>query len=129
MELILNLSWAFVAMGMLCAWACIAPSTASNRRVQLIALAVVILILLPEISMTDDLIAAQSPAEIVTCVRRDHDLCGLRSIAPAATALPLPLFAGLPIAVVHMGKPINLFEPFVDHPALAAIQNRPPPAA
>jgi hypothetical protein len=63
MELTLNLSWAFVAAWMIFVWVRKAPRTAMDRGAQFVALAVVILMLLPVISVTDDLIAAQNPAE------------------------------------------------------------------
>ncbi len=129
MELILNLGWAVLAAWMLCSWARLGPRTDSNRRAQFVALALVILILLPAISITDDLIAAQNPAEVDTCVRRDHDFSSPHSILPAAAGLPLPAFAGLSFAFVRMAAPSNPSEPFFDHPGLAPIQNRPPPAA
>ena len=96
---------------------------------RLVALAVVILILLPAISMTDDLIAAQNPAEVDCCVRRDHDCSGPHSIAPAAAVLPQPSFAGIAIAVARLSAPSNLPDPLVEDCALASVQNRPPPAA
>ena len=130
MELTLNLGWALVAMWMLCAWVRKAPRKATDRRIQMVALAVVILILLPAISMTDDLLAAQNPAEIDCCARRDHDhgTCP-HSIIPAAAALPLPGFTGLSLAFMGMAAPGNLLSPLVENPSLAPIQNRPPPAA
>ena len=85
MELTLNLGWALVAVWILCAWVRTAPRRATDRRVQMVALAVVILILLPAISMTDDLLAAQNPAEIDCCARRNHDHgASPHSILPAA---------------------------------------------
>ena len=132
MELTLNLGWASVAVWMLFVWLRMASRTAKDRRAQFIALAIVILILLPVISVTDDLIiAVQNPAEIdcsVYSVRKNHDFCSPHAIVPAAAALPAPAFAGLSIADVHMATPSNLSAPFVDHPALAPIQSRPPPA-
>jgi hypothetical protein len=132
MELTLNLGWALLAAWMLIVWLRMAPRSAMDRRAQFVALAVVILILLPVISITDDLIAAQNPAEIdysTYSVRKNHDFCSPHSIVPAAAALPAPAFAGLSIAYVHMGAPGILSAPCVDHPALTPIQNRPPPAA
>lgn len=129
MELILNLGWALVAAWMVCAWLRTAPRGTKYRRAQAVTLAVVILILLPAISMTDDLIAAQNPAEVVSTVRRDLDESGPHSIAPTASALPRPIFAGLSVAVVYMAAPSNPSAPIVDHPGLKSIQNRPPPAA
>ena len=71
MELTLNLGWACGSLDAV-------PGREWRRaRIRpphpIVALAVVILILLPAISMTDDLMAAQNPAEIDCCVRRDHD--------------------------------------------------------
>ncbi len=129
MELILNLGWALVAVWMLFVWMRMAPRTALDRRAQFVALSIVILILLPAISMTDDLIAAQNPAEIDCCVRRDHDFSRPLSIVPTSAALPLPAFTGLSITFMHLAAPSIVSAPFVDHPALGPIQNRPPPAA
>jgi len=133
MELTLNLGWALLAVWMLCTWVRMAPRKALDRRTQFIALAVVILILWPVISVTDDLaIAVQNPAEFdcsVYSVRKNHDFCSPHSIVPAATALLAPAFAGLSFGYVRVAAPGNFPAPFVDHPALSPIQNRPPPAA
>jgi hypothetical protein len=130
MELTLNLGWALLAVWMLCAWAREAPRKATDRRIQMVALAMAILILLPAISMTDDLVAAQNPAEIDCCARRDHDHgTSPHSILPAAASLPLPGFTGISLVFTGNAAPRNLTPPFVDNPSLASIQNRPPPAA
>lgn len=130
MELTLNLGWALVAIWMLCAWVRSAPRRTTDRRIQMVALAIVIFILLPAISMTDDLVAAQKPAEIDCCARRDHDQgASPHSILPAAAALPLPSFTGISLAFVGMAALSHLPSPLVDNPSLASIQNRPPPAA
>jgi hypothetical protein len=130
MELTLNLGWALLALGMLWAWVRMAPQRTSDRRIQIVALAVVILILLPAISMTDDLVAAQNPAEIDCCARRNHDHAACpHSITPTAAAPPLPCFTGISLAFVGVAGPSNLPSPFVENPSLASIQNRPPPAA
>lgn len=130
MELTLNLGWALVAMWMLCAWVRTAPRNAADRRIQMVALAVVILILLPAISMTDDLVAAQNPAEIDCCARRDHDHgASQHSIVPATASLPLPGFSCISLAFAGMAAPGNLPSAFVENPSMAPIQNRPPPAA
>jgi hypothetical protein len=128
MELTLNLGWALVAIWLLCAWVRNAPRKATDRRIQMVALAVVILILLPAISMTDDLVAAQNPAEIDCCARRDHG-ASPHSILPAAASLPLPSFTGIALVFVGMATPGNPPSPFVENPSLTSIQNRPPPAA
>ena len=130
MELALNLGWALVTVWMLCAWVRTAPRRATCRRIQMVALAVVILILLPAISMTDDLVAAQNPAEIDCCARRNHDHDAKpHSIAPASSAVPMPSFTGISLAFVGMVAPSDHSSPFVENSCLASIQNRPPPAA
>ena len=130
MELSLNIGWALVALWMLYAWVRTPSRRTTDRRIQMVALAVVIFILLPAISMTDDLIAAQNPAEIDCCARRNHDHgASPHSILPVAAALPLPSFTGISLAFVGMAAPGNPPYPFVENPSLAPIQNRPPPAA
>jgi len=129
MELTLNLGWALVALGMTCVWLRMAPRAARERRAQFVALAVVILILLPAISMTDDLMAAQNPAEVDSCVRRDHGDFQIHSDFSAQAAQPQIEFAGLAFGVVRMLSPDRPFIPFAEIPSLASIQNRPPPVA
>jgi hypothetical protein len=129
MELTLNLGWVLVALWMLFAWLRVAPHAAKERRAQFVALAVVILILLPAISMTDDLMAAQNPAEVDCCVRRDYGLTSPHSIVPVMAALPLLGFSGLSFGFSQVGAPNHPSIPFVENPSLASIENRPPPAA
>ncbi len=131
MELTLNLGWLLVALWMVFAWLRTAPRRVEERRFQIVALAIVILILLPAISMTDDLAAAHNPAEIDSCVRRTHDQnsSSAHSIAPAASSLPLPAFSGVLFAFSRLAALDNPTSPFVENPALAPIENRPPPAA
>ena len=133
MELTLNLAWMVLAALMFCLWLCFAPSAGPDRRIedrraQFVALAVLTLILFPVISVTDDLQALQNPAETDSCLRRDHIVSNAHSIFPAVAALPLPVFAELPFGVLRISAPSRLPVPIFDHPALASIQNRPPPA-
>jgi hypothetical protein len=131
MEITLNLGWAIVAIWMFCAWMRTASAKPTDRHIQMMALAVAILILLPAISMTDDLAAAENPAEIDCCARRhhDHDASTPHSIVPAAASLPLPGFARITLEFAGMAAPGNPVSPFVEIPALESIRNRPPPAA
>src|ERR1035437_9217781 len=84
MELILNLAGLLVAAAMACLWLRWAPRKGFDRRTQLVALALLILILFPVISVTDDLLAAQNPAETDYLVRRDHLVSSARPIFPVA---------------------------------------------
>jgi len=130
MELTLNLGWVLVALTMTYVWLRIARRAARERSAQFAALAIVILILLPAISMTDDLMAAQNPAEIDTCVRRDDTgSVHAHSGVPLLAALPSPEFSGLVFGVVQMPSPNHQSVPCVEIPSLASIENRPPPLA
>jgi hypothetical protein len=130
MELTLNLGWVLVALWMLFAWLRVAPRSAKERRAQFVALAVVILILLPAISMTDDLIAAQNPAEVDCCsVRRDYNWAHAHLNLPVPAALPLPSFAGLNDRLTQMRAPDEAASWHPVNRSLGPIQNRPPPAA
>jgi hypothetical protein len=129
MELFLNLAWAGLSASMLCLWLRFAPRTESDRRIQFVALAMVILILLPVISMTDDLQAARNPAEIDTCLRRDHEWSSPHSLVPAVALLPLLLFASLDFRVRRVALPGRQAIVTPDNPFLTPIENRPPPVA
>jgi hypothetical protein len=128
MELLLNLAWVLVAAIMFCAWLCFAPRTGVSSRLQFVALAVLLLILFPVISVTDDLQAVQNPAETDCLVRRDHG-SAQHSILTPAVALPLPALSGVPFGVLRMAMKGSSRDPVFDNPSLAPIQNRPPPVA
>ena len=129
MELSLNLAWVFLAAFMLCSWLRFSPRAGSNSRMQFVALAVLILILFPVISVTDDLQAALNPAETDSCLRRNHGCSTPHSIIPAISALPLPVFAELSFGALHLTAAGTLRASVLENPALAPIQNRPPPVA
>jgi hypothetical protein len=129
MELVLNLGWVLLATLLFCVWLRSASPTSANRRLQLISLAILILILFPVVSVTDDLQTAQYPAIVDTSQRRDH-VCSIpHSIFPAVVALPPPVFAGICYGILRTAAPASLPAPLGDYPALAPIQIRPPPAA
>ena len=72
MELTLNLAWMVLVTLMSWLWICRTPREDEGRWTQFVALAVIILILFPAISMTDDLLTAQNLAETSSCQRKDH---------------------------------------------------------
>jgi hypothetical protein len=129
MESSLNLVWMTMATLMFWLWMRHAASKGGNRRTQLFALAVVVLILLPVISVTDDLMAAQNPAETDCCQRKDHSASIPHSVFPAIAALPPPVLAELNFSFLRYATPSRVPAPQVDNPAMAPIQNRPPPTA
>ena len=128
MELLLNLAWVLLAATMFCLWLRFAPRSSVSPHLQFMALAVLLLILFPVISVTDDLQAVQNPAEADCLVRRDHGPAMHSSLTPIA-ALPLPAIGGVAFGVLRMAIKGSPRDPVFDHPALAPIQNRPPPVA
>jgi hypothetical protein len=129
MELTLNLAWMVLATLMCWLWMRFTPQQGPTRRTQLVALALVILILLPVISVTDDLMAAQNPAETDCCQRKHHACSSEHPQLYAVAALSLPLLAGPSFGWRRVAVPRNLTTPQVKIPAMSSIQNRPPPAA
>jgi hypothetical protein len=128
MELALNLVWAMTATMMVCALLRSAPRP-TGRVTQSVALGVLVLILFPVISVTDDLQSVQNPAEPDCCLRRDHVVINPHSIYPSVASLPQPAFAELAFGFLRTAAPGALPAPLLCHPALNPIQNRPPPVA
>jgi hypothetical protein len=114
---------------MLMLWLCCGPSKGPSRRTQFVALVVIILILFPVISVTDDLIAAQNPAEVVGCQRKDHVCSDARFALHPVPAVPhltsaLPSCRSLSVAAEN-----SAHARLLKNTSMASIQNRPPPAA
>jgi hypothetical protein len=129
MELALNLVWALLAAVLVKLWLRHAPHKRVSMGTQIAALAMLIVILLPVISVTDDLQALQNPAELDCCARRNHTASCPHSIFPAVATLPPPVFATPSFAFLRFAAPRSLPAPLVKLPALSSIQRRPPPAA
>src|ERR1700722_6529340 len=97
MEITLNLAWALCSLALIWFWARSAASGGVPRGMQILALAMVVLLLLPVISLSDDLMAMQGPAETDSSMRRAlHPDEGHPSVVPISFALPEPVFAALP---------------------------------
>jgi hypothetical protein len=129
MELVLNLAWVLLAASMFGLWLRHSPRAAGDRRMQLVALAVLLLILFPVISVTDDLQAIQNAAETDCCQRRGHAGSGAHPLCASPAAMPLSAFAGVSLAELRVAIHASPAAPHRDDPALYPIQNRPPPAA
>jgi hypothetical protein len=129
MELTLNVSWMVLTTLMFWLWMRHGPREGVNRRTQLIALVVVILIMFPVISVTDDLLTAQNVAETDCCQRKDHASLSAPSMPNPIAHLSLAIFAELSIDYWRFSPTGNLPAPLVKIPAMDSIQNRPPPAA
>ena len=129
MEALLNLAWVLMTAAMVLLWIRFGTRKGPSRNAQLLALVVLLLVLFPVISVSDDLLALQNPAEADCCLKRDHVVASAHSVMPAVTDLPRPPVADVPLRVQQRsadGERIPLAEA---QPGLAAIDNRPPPSA
>jgi hypothetical protein len=129
MEQLLNSVWALVAALGLFLWFRFGTRAATDRKVSFVALAMVLIILFPVISVSDDLWSVQNPAETDTCQRRDHRVSCPHSIFPAIASVPEARFTDFPLVILHIDLPRHTGQLPQDNPALKPIQNRPPPTA
>jgi hypothetical protein len=128
MEICLNLAWVLLAAAMFGAWLRRFPLSSKDSRRQLIALAVLLLILFPVISVTDDLQTAQNPAETDCCQRRNQICAHVHPSFVALASSPVPANSAFAIGFQRMAVGRASAEPSFDDPALSPVQNRPPPA-
>ena len=135
MELLSNLTWIIVALALWGLWlvrrrrAChAAPSPGIGA--QLTALAVLTLILLPVISVSDDLQAAQNPAEVErACVMSDQHLVRPDALAPAPAAFTIViscLLAASPRTIAFLHPPSVPSSERIAY--VRVLASRPPPA-
>jgi len=136
MEIFLNLAWVLLAVFILCQWWRSAPRARANgctpiadRRIQFVALAMLLIILFPVISVTDDLQVIQNPAETGCLQRRGHACSTQHCVHSPVAAPPSPSLAALSFKVTHLAAPGILDAPVFDLPAIFPIQNQPPPVA
>ena len=133
MELFLNLAWVIVAAVIVCLWLQGEKggnSSNPNRRRQLIAIAVLIAILFPVISVSDDLMVLQSASEADNYLRRDHLVFpDIHPVQPMLAFMAPAIFGGLSFGFLRFVAPCHLPVQKPQHPELAGIDNRPPPAA
>ncbi len=130
MEVFLNLAWVSVAMVLACLWLRWGDRDGASRRRQIVALAILIAILLPVISVSDDLMAMQNATETDSVQRRDHLVAGgAHIVLPFVAVLSVAIFGGLPFGFQRFVSPGTLPHPALQSPERTAIQNRPPPAA
>lgn len=129
MELFLNFAWAAMAIAIVCVWARLDGKDWGKRRMSAVAMVMLIVILFPVISVSDDLWSLQNPAETDSCQRRDHlGSCPL-SIFTAGAALPQAAPTALTASFQLLVLPFTLPLRAVQNPALETVQNRPPPSA
>jgi hypothetical protein len=129
MEFVLNLAWILLASLLFCLWLRFARNSRADWRMQLGTLTLLMLILFPVISVTDDLQAAQNPAETDCLLRRSHGCSTSHSIFPQVATLPPPTCTELSFGLLRTAAPGKFLSPVIDRPASGPIQNRPPPVA
>jgi hypothetical protein len=111
-----------------------APRKGSNRGVELVGLGVLILILLPQISITDDLQSLRYPAEVRSAESWRHYASARLQVTPYPSLHPVPTpalqaFAALGFGFKSHGVLSTLTAHTPDSGASISFQNRPPPAA
>ena len=129
MELILNLAWALLGAVSICLWARLECRKGVERRMPIVALLMLIVILFPVISVSDDLWSIQNPAETDSIQRRDHLASSSHSIFPALDTVCEPGLAEMSFGFGNWASVANSAVPAPPTPPPARIQNRPPPTA
>ena len=130
METTLNLAWAICSLVLIWLWTRSSAANPVSRRTQILALAMVVLLLLPVISLSDDLMAMQGPAETDTSMRRAlHPDEGHPSVVPVSFAQPEQVFVALSWnGYSQVVVPSDRLAPSL--PALTrSLDRRPPPQA
>ena len=93
MEIVLNLVWCLVAVAGLLFWLRTDACTGVEKRKRLIALGMLLILLFPVISISDDLWAVQSLAEADSALRRFSDVNHSHLVLPR-TPMLVALSAG-----------------------------------
>ena len=130
MELFLNLAWMLVAGIIMCLWLRSEDRSKPDRRRQLIAMAVLIAILFPVISVSDDLLAMQNASEADNYPRRNLLVpSSNHPVQPALAMMAAVIFAAVGFGFMRFAAPSILSVKGPEHPALASSENRAPPVA
>ena len=129
MEALLNLAWVLLTAAMALLWFRFGNRKGTSRAAQLLTLMVLLLILFPVISVSDDLLALQNPAEADCCSKRDHVVANAHSALPATADLPQPPVSELSLRLQRRSAATERIPLAKAQPGLAAVDNRPPPAA
>lgn len=128
MESVLNIAWALTSLSLILFWAKSSARDRVPRSVQFLALVMTVLLLLPVISLSDDLQTMQGPSETDTCVRRAlHSDENHPATHPVSTTFPQQVVDSL--SLISMIQEVHVS----DRPAPLAtvwthsLDSRPPP--
>jgi len=128
MEIFLNSAWAVVAIVIAFLWFRLEQRDKADRRLPFISMVMLILLLFPVISVSDDLQSLHNPAETDTYLRRDQHTSFQHLFFPATAVPPAHAFAEPALGDQRFVAPLNPPVTDAGNPALDSIQNRPPPA-
>lgn len=130
MELALNLVWMFTAVVLLGLWHRHAPRRGVGRLLQASALMALVLLLLPVVSVTDDLHFSAVASETELGHRREHHLAPLPPIHPAALPALFPARVDLVFFDELVQRVLPAPRPASTQSALPfSLAHRPPPVA
>lgn len=129
MELFLNRVGACVALAIVVQWLRLAPDAGFDHKTQFVALVLLILILFPVISVTDDLLVAQNAAETDSSVRRDYAIQGVQPSTQFMAVSPITTPLAHRFSFLGFAGPESHPLPTSSAPAIAPIENPPPPTA
>lgn len=128
MEILLNITWAVCSLALVGFWLTHGVSSSLPRRTQLFALSMAVLLLLPVISLSDDLLAMQAPAETDTCVRRVQNPDNLHPVT-LLSAIPSTVYVPALIGCLA-AQPLPNEEQAAPRLLLpSSMDSRPPPQA
>lgn len=129
MELFLNILWAAFAIACLMQWLRVEQRERRNRKTTFVAWVMLVVILFPVISVSDDLWAIQNPAEADSFARRDPHASTPQSVHHGAAGLPEIAQAEYFCGPQRSQNVVFRSEPSVDSLCCEATRNRPPPTA
>jgi len=132
MELVLNFAWLLMCVALVALWRHLGHKKPvhgeTSCAMQLVALGVVLLILFPVISVSDDLLMAQSPAETVSCVHKSCNCGHHHHPMPMQAALPEHSKTQAAVEYTTLVLKSKLLDRSTQNPALRRVENRPPPS-
>lgn len=129
MEITLNLVWAVLAAACVCLWVRTERRTGAERHLPLIALTMLIVMLFPVISVSDDLWAQPNPAETDSNARRNELVASPHSLFPVCDALIEPFLAELSSGPQQSTVRTSPKVRAIASPVRHRLRTRPPPAA
>ena len=128
MEPLFNFVWALVAIAGVGFWFIQGRRNLGSDHSSAVGLALLVVILFPVISVSDDLWSLQNPTETDSFHRRDYGGGTPHTQPISVSSLPETFGSELLFSSWWIGIAHAVASPTVDNPALRPVENRPPPA-